>query len=298
MGHGRARLAAELAVHFEQGRDVGGALRYLQHAADNALRRSAHTDAIAHLTRALALLASAARDFRACPARAGPAGGPRPGAHGHQEVCGAGGGRRPMRGRTRCASRWARHAPALCRCCGGCVSCIRNGPSCRPHVVSQSNSCGCRPAPAGPCGPRPAPQYARVYPETLMGRVRRGPRPPGKKSDLRHARVRPRPERFVFDPGVDGRCGLSTTLYLLGYPDQARQRSQEALTLARALAHPYSLAAALSHAARMHRYYSEHQAACSVGRGQCGAVSRARVCPGASSGAGLAGVGPRQAGPG
>ena len=55
-GYGaRAReIAAELAVHFEQGRDVGRALRYLQHAADNALRRSAHTDAIAHLTRALA----------------------------------------------------------------------------------------------------------------------------------------------------------------------------------------------------------------------------------------------------
>ena len=45
-------------MHFEQGRDVGRALRYLQHAADNALRRSAHTDAIAHLTRALALLAA------------------------------------------------------------------------------------------------------------------------------------------------------------------------------------------------------------------------------------------------
>src|SRR4029450_13483135 len=51
-------VAAELAVHFEQGRDVARALRYLQDAADNALRRSAHTDAIAHLPRDLALLAA------------------------------------------------------------------------------------------------------------------------------------------------------------------------------------------------------------------------------------------------
>ena len=49
-------IAAELAVHFEQGRDADRALRYLQHAADNALRRSAHADAITHLTKALALL--------------------------------------------------------------------------------------------------------------------------------------------------------------------------------------------------------------------------------------------------
>jgi tetratricopeptide (TPR) repeat protein len=69
---------------------------------------------------------------------------------------------------------------------------------------------------------------------------------------------------FVFDPGVDGRCGLSTVLYLLGYPDQALQRGQEALTLARELAHPFSLAEALSHAARLHQYRGEHQPAAAL----------------------------------
>jgi len=49
-------IAAELAVHFEQGRDAERALRYLQYAADNALRRSAHAEAITHLTKALTLL--------------------------------------------------------------------------------------------------------------------------------------------------------------------------------------------------------------------------------------------------
>jgi predicted ATPase len=49
-----SEIAAELAVHFEQGRDADRALRYRQYAAENALRRSAHADDITHLTRALA----------------------------------------------------------------------------------------------------------------------------------------------------------------------------------------------------------------------------------------------------
>jgi predicted ATPase len=52
-GHDRA---AVLAVHSERGQEADRALRYLQHAADNALRRSAYPDAITHLTKALALL--------------------------------------------------------------------------------------------------------------------------------------------------------------------------------------------------------------------------------------------------
>jgi hypothetical protein len=44
---------------------------------------------------------------------------------------------------------------------------------------------------------------------------------------------------------------------LLGYPDQALQRSQEALTLARELAHPFSLAYALFFAAVLHQLRRE-----------------------------------------
>jgi hypothetical protein len=54
----------------------------------------------------------------------------------------------------------------------------------------------------------------------------------------------------VFNPGVDSLCGLSQTLYLLGYPDQARQRAQEALALARELAYSFTLAEALMQSAR------------------------------------------------
>jgi predicted ATPase len=53
----RAReIAAELAVHFEEGRDYQRAVRYLQHAGENAIQRSAHQEAISHLTKGLGLL--------------------------------------------------------------------------------------------------------------------------------------------------------------------------------------------------------------------------------------------------
>jgi predicted ATPase/DNA-binding winged helix-turn-helix (wHTH) protein len=49
-------IAAELAVHFERGREYGKAVRYLQQAGENALRRSANMEAISLLTRGLELL--------------------------------------------------------------------------------------------------------------------------------------------------------------------------------------------------------------------------------------------------
>ena len=63
------------------------------------------------------------------------------------------------------------------------------------------------------------------------------------------------------DPGVVCLSFASRTLWLLGYPDQALQRSQEALTLARELSHPFSLAFALFFAAWIHQYRGEQQVA-------------------------------------
>ncbi len=53
----RAReIAVALAVHFERGRDYRRAIHYLQQAGENALRRSAHQEAIQLVTRGLELL--------------------------------------------------------------------------------------------------------------------------------------------------------------------------------------------------------------------------------------------------
>jgi predicted ATPase len=50
---------------------------------------------------------------------------------------------------------------------------------------------------------------------------------------------------YIVDPGVACLCFAAHTLWLLGYPDQAAQRNQQALTLAQQLSHPLSLAIAL-----------------------------------------------------
>ncbi|MEX2260873.1 MAG: AAA family ATPase [Bryobacteraceae bacterium] len=50
--------AAELALHFIRGRDAGRATLYLWHAAEQCLARSAHKEAIEHLTTGLGMLQS------------------------------------------------------------------------------------------------------------------------------------------------------------------------------------------------------------------------------------------------
>ena len=61
------------------------------------------------------------------------------------------------------------------------------------------------------------------------------------------------------DPGVGCQSFAALALWFLGYPDQALQRSREALALAQELSHPYSLAVALDWAAWLHQYRREGQ---------------------------------------
>ena len=56
------------------------------------------------------------------------------------------------------------------------------------------------------------------------------------------------------DPGVSSLSFLAWTLWHLGYPDQALQRSNQAVEVARALSHPYSLVFALHFSAGVHRF--------------------------------------------
>lgn len=58
--------------------------------------------------------------------------------------------------------------------------------------------------------------------------------------------------QYGLDPGLVCLGALSWTLWYLGYPEQALQRSQEALRLAEGFAHPYSLGLTLTYAAALH----------------------------------------------
>src|SRR5713101_7140853 len=65
--------------------------------------------------------------------------------------------------------------------------------------------------------------------------------------------------RLGIDLGVFFLAYMTRPLWLLGYPDQALQRSHEALTLAQELAHPFSLAYALTFTAWVHQFRQEGQ---------------------------------------
>src|SRR6267142_3859637 len=62
------------------------------------------------------------------------------------------------------------------------------------------------------------------------------------------------------DPGVAGCIYAAMTLWLLGYPDQALAHIHDALTLAHALSHPYSLAWARRWAACVYQFHRDVQA--------------------------------------
>jgi TOMM system kinase/cyclase fusion protein len=63
------------------------------------------------------------------------------------------------------------------------------------------------------------------------------------------------------DPGVCCRYYAAWTLWVRGYPDQALQQQQEAVRLAQELAHPYTLASTLDWGAWLHQFRREGQAA-------------------------------------
>jgi len=62
---------------------------------------------------------------------------------------------------------------------------------------------------------------------------------------------------YAINPGVAMRCFAAWALWFLGYPDQGSSRMQEALVLARELSDPHSLAHALFFAATFHQLRRE-----------------------------------------
>ena len=80
------------------------------------------------------------------------------------------------------------------------------------------------------------------------------------------------------DPGVTCLAQGAHALWCLGYPDQALQRSQAALTLARELAHPFSLVWALSWAASLHGLRREYRIVLEYAEAAVALATDARLC--------------------
>ena len=98
------------------------------------------------------------------------------------------------------------------------------------------------------------------------------------------------------DPGVACLAFGAVALWLLGYPDQAVQRSREAVALGRELGQPSTLALALHFAAMLRQYRREGPAVQESAEAIDGDRDRARVFVLASGRPGHAWVGPGRAG--
>ena len=113
-------MAAELAVHFEHGRDYDRAVQYRHHAAETAVQRHAHREAIAYLRRALTLLDTMAetprrlRDHSSSSLRSAPHSWLRWGLPLQRWQI-------PMAGHASCVSTWARDCNSFLSSsgCGG-----------------------------------------------------------------------------------------------------------------------------------------------------------------------------------
>jgi predicted ATPase/DNA-binding winged helix-turn-helix (wHTH) protein len=241
-GYGpRAReRAAELAEHFLRGRDPERAVQYLRYAGENAQRRSAHQEAIGHFTTGLAVLTTLpdtperARQELTLHLARGPA------------LYVTRGDAAPEVEQT-----YVR-AQALCQHYGESAQALQvlRGLWAVYHgrlQFRQARALGEQYLALAQQGHEPAALVEAHYAlgtalfylgEFARARVHFEQGVACYDLQREHFRVARQGE----DPGVACRAFLVSTLGFLGYPDQARQRAEEARQLAQELAHPYSLA--------------------------------------------------------
>src|SRR5262245_9871041 len=242
-----SQIAATLAVHFERGRDHGRAVRYRQRAADTALGRYAYQEAMDHLAQGLELLQTL----------------PDTGERAQRELdlqlaLGSAliftkGGAAPEVEQT-----YAR-AQALCERIG-------DTPQRFPALLGSwyfHVNRGALPT-ARELGEKLLRLASRVAAPTLLLEIHQalgitllylGDYAAARAHcEQGIARIDPTAlqAQALYHgpaPGVGCLAMAAHTLWCLGYPAQALRRGQEALALAQALAHPYSLAYAQHYAA-------------------------------------------------
>ena len=243
--------AAELAVHFVRGQDsaTGGAVSA---AGGGRMRSSAmrYREAIGSHVTGLELLATLpetpARASRSSTCRS-----PGAGVDGHQGLGGPGGGADLCPGAGVVRSRSARR-PSSSRRCGVYGGSIAAGGRCRRRGSWGNSSYRLAQRAADPTHLLEAHDalgvtlfylgdYAAARTHFEQGIALIDPTAQ-RALALHHGEA----------PGVRCLVMAAQTLWCLGYPAQALQRSQEALALAQELAHPYSLALAQHYAAFLH----------------------------------------------
>jgi DNA-binding winged helix-turn-helix (wHTH) protein/predicted ATPase len=254
-GEQAREIAAELARHWEQGRDAAQAVRYRRHAAEQALQRSAAREAIAHLTTALDLLATLPETMArlqeelALQLALGVALLTRQG-YAASEVertytrvlalCQQLGDTAPhfqvLRGLWNCAVAQGQILHARERSEQLLVLAHRQS---APELLALAH----RALGTTLCWQG---EFSQAWQHLEQGRTL-------ATSQAPHIYI----ARYGEDPGLICQLYAGLTLCALGYPDQAGRQMQEALRRAETLAHPFSLAFALIFAAWMHQHRQE-----------------------------------------
>jgi DNA-binding winged helix-turn-helix (wHTH) protein/predicted ATPase len=251
-------IAAELAVHFAQGRDFDRAVEYLQQAAETAIQRQAHRNAVEYLKRALGLLrampetSELIRQELAVQLALGPA-----------LMVSRGFAAPEVR------DTYAR-ARQLCERLGDHqqLSSVLFGlwrsaharaqlPTAREIGEQLLSLAGHQRAPALLVEAHAAlGQTLCIQGELTLAR---------EHLHQVVAHYEPQPHiplafRLGYDPGIYARAVEGWVLWLLGYPDQALRRSRDALTLAQEQAHPFTLALTLGTVAVLQQLRREGEA--------------------------------------
>ncbi len=247
-------VAAELAMHFVRGMDRQRAIRYLQYAGEQALQRSAYQEAMAYLSQALEMLHSLPdtlehKSFEltlrlslgnALIATNGFTQEVEDGYRRAWELCQQLGETPQLFPALRgvWAISFQRGKLRIARAHGEEFLRLAQRQQDSAFLLEAYRMLGCTLLSRGEFS------LARVH-------IERGIALYDAQRHRAHAFL------YAQDPGVSCLLYQAWILWCLGYPDQALQRSQEALTLAQQLSHPYSLAWAHSFAATLHQLRRE-----------------------------------------
>ncbi len=257
---GRAmEIAAELAMHFERGKNYRKAAKYLQHAADNEIRRFAYHGAVALARRGLALLENLPNMRERTELELGlqlTLGMPLIATEGYaaSDVGGA-----YLRARELCQE--LGEAPEFSQALWGLWTfhTLRGELSTALQDAEDFLRLGERlPYP----GLKMRGHLAMEISFTHLGEYDRAVDHFEKALRLFDPELH-RNDAFLYalNPGIAMRCFAAWSLWFLGRPEQALERIQEAISLARLLSEPHGMAHAFFFAAILYQLRREPQMA-------------------------------------